>query len=76
MKKKLNLTIDSELYNLIKRKKVNASRLVEKLLFKHCLPINPARRAGNVGSNPARGTLLFVQFLGVKSAFRKLFFAK
>ena len=37
MHKRLSLTIDEDLYISLKKKRVNVSRLVEKLLFKHFL---------------------------------------
>lgn len=55
MRKRLNLTIDKDLYILLKKKQSNVSRLVEKLLFKYYMPIISAFRAEDVGSNPARG---------------------
>ena len=34
MRKKLNLTIEKEVYNFLKQKKLNISRYVEKLIIK------------------------------------------
>ena len=53
MRKSINLTVDEDLRKLLKRKRINISRYVEKLVYKdltlsgnHCV-------FKDVGSNPA-----------------------
>jgi hypothetical protein len=59
MKKKLTLSIDEDLVRTLKKKRLNISRTVEKLLLKDMALSNERRCGGDLGSNPGGAIFCF-----------------
>ena len=53
MHKRLSLTLDFEAYNLLKRKRINISKYVERLVYKDVAKAQKSLVSQSVGSNPA-----------------------